>query len=248
MAVSSHHVALGPITAFRGMSLSGYVAPGRALPGAVLTWLVTGSGSPGSWRRGRVRAVPARHPAADGLVDRAQHAALLLPARAPNQRSGAGRRTVRHLPTGSFGPRCPVWSPRRTLPGGRIYGLTERLVRWQRVQDHSASPRLKPWTLRLGGGCGHPPPPGRARRPAQRHGRPAARRAARRYGCATMRILDDRSLIALKLSADYRIARLGSVRFPSRSAARIAAHDTPFRGAYTEDYSLDSLDDRRASW
>ena len=35
------------------------------------------------------------------------------------------------------------------------------------------------------------------------------------YGCATMRILDDRSLIALKLSADYRIARLGSVRFPA---------------------------------
>ena len=68
------------------------------------------------------------------------------------------------------------------------------------------------------------------------------------YDCATMRILDDRSLIALKLSADYRIARLASVRFPSRSAARIAAHDTPFRGAYTEDYSLDSLDDRRASW
>jgi hypothetical protein len=28
-----------------------------------------------------------------------------------------------------------------------------------------------------------------------------------------MRILDDRSLIAMKLSADYRIARLGSVRF-----------------------------------
>ena len=50
------------------------------------------------------------------------------------------------------------------------------------------------------------------------------------YGCATMRILDDRSLIALKLSADYRIARLGSVRFPSRSAARIAAHDTPVQG------------------
>src|SRR5205807_7082623 len=97
------------------MSLSGYVAPGRALPGAVVTWLVTGSGSPGSWRRGRVRAVPARDPAADGLVDRAQHAALLLPARAPDQRSGAGRRTVRHLPTGPFGPRCPAWSPRRTL-------------------------------------------------------------------------------------------------------------------------------------
>ena len=38
----------------------------------------------------------------------------------------------------------------------------------------------------------------------------------------TMRILDDRSLIALKLPADYRIARLGSVRFPSHSAARIA--------------------------
>jgi len=25
-------------------------------------------------------------------------------------------------------------------------------------------------------------------------------------------------------------------------------HDAPFRGAYTGDYSLDSLDDRRASW
>ena len=35
------------------------------------------------------------------------------------------------------------------------------------------------------------------------------------YGCATMRILDDRSLIALKLPADYRIARLGFVRFPA---------------------------------
>jgi hypothetical protein len=230
------------------MSLSGYVALGRALPGAVVTWLVTGSGSPGSWRRGRVRAVPARHPAADGLVDRAQHAALLLSARAPDQRSGAGRRTVRHLPTGPFGPRCPAWSPRRTLPGGRIYGLTERLVRWQRAQDHSASPRLKPWALRLGGGCGHPRP--QAERVALRKGMIDLRLAELRegYGCATMRILDDRSLIALKLSADYRIARLGSVRFPSRSAARIAAHDTPFRGAYTEDYSLDSLDDRRASW
>jgi hypothetical protein len=35
------------------------------------------------------------------------------------------------------------------------------------------------------------------------------------YGRATMRILDDRSLIALKLSADYHIAGLGSVRFPA---------------------------------
>ncbi|MGH8328039.1 MAG: hypothetical protein ACRET2_14895 [Steroidobacteraceae bacterium] len=36
------------------------------------------------------------------------------------------------------------------------------------------------------------------------------------YGCATMRILDDRPLIALKRSADYRIARLGSVSaFPA---------------------------------
>jgi len=40
--------------------------------------------------------------------------------------------------------------------------------------------------------------------------------------CATMCILDDRFLIALKLPADYRIARLGSVRFPSHSAVRIA--------------------------
>jgi hypothetical protein len=230
------------------MSLSGYVAPGRALPGAVVTWLVTApdlQAAPGAAASG---PVPARHPAADGLVDRAQHAALLLPARAPDQHSGAGRRTVRHLPTGPFGPRCPAWSPRRTLPGGRIYGLTERLVRWQRAQDHSAAPRLKPWALRLGGGCGHPRP--RAERVALRKGMIDLRLAELRegYGCATMRILDDRSLIALKLPADYRMARLGSVRFPSRSAARIAAHDTPFRGAYTEDYSLDSLDDRRASW
>jgi len=38
-----------------------------------------------------------------------------------------------------------------------------------------------------------------------------------RYDYATMR-----TLIALKLRADYRIARLGSVRFLSHSAARIA--------------------------
>ena len=212
------------------MSLSGYVAPGRALPGAVVTWLVTApdlQAAPGAAASG---PVPARHPAADGLVDRAQHAALLLPSRAPDQHSGAGRRTVRHLPTGPFGPRYPAWSPRRTLPGGRIYGLTERLVRWQRAQDHSAAPRLKPWALRLGGGCGHPRP--RAERVALRKGMIDLRLAELRegYGCATMRILDDRSLIALKLPADYRMARLGSVRFPSRSAARIAAHDTPFRG------------------
>ncbi len=42
------------------------------------------------------------------------------------------------------------------------------------------------------------------------------------YGCATMRILDDRSLIALKLPADYRIARLGSAALRAHSAARIA--------------------------
>jgi hypothetical protein len=102
--------------------------------------------------------------------------------------------------------------------------------------------------LRLGDGCGHPRP--QAERVALRRGMINLRLAQLRegYGRATMRILDDRSLIALKLSADYRIARLGSARFPSRSAARIAAHDTPFRDAYTEDYSLDSLDDRRASW
>ena len=62
-----------------------------------------------------------------------------------------------------------------------------------------------------------------------RHPRPQAERVALRkgmidlrlaepregYGRATMRILDDRSLIALKPSADYHIARLGSVRFPA---------------------------------
>ena len=85
--------------------------------------------------------------------------------------------------------------------------------------------------LRLRDGCGHPARL-QAERVALRKGMIDLRLAELRegYGCATMRILDDRSLIALKLPADYRMARLGSVRFPSRSAARIAAHDTPFRG------------------
>jgi hypothetical protein len=92
-------------------------------------------------------------------------------------------------------------------------------VRWQRARDHSASLRLKPWTLRLGGGCGRPRP--QAERVALRKGMIDLRLAELRegYGCAAMRILDDRSLIPLKRSADYRIARLGSVRLPSRPAA-----------------------------
>src|SRR5690242_11514961 len=72
-------------------------------------------GSPDSSRRDRVRAVPARHPAADGLVGRAQHAALLyppeLPASAP-VRVGE----LFGIVDGTIRAALSAWSPRRTLP------------------------------------------------------------------------------------------------------------------------------------
>ena len=73
--------------------------------------------------------------------------------------------------------------------------------------------------LRLRDGCGHP-----ARLQAERValrkgmidcGSPSCAKGMAVPRCASWMIVP---FIALKLPADYRIARLGSVRFPSRSA------------------------------